>query len=155
MTETLPSPALPRRLAALLYDSLLVLPLIMVAVALCTGLHVAVSSATGSADYSATLHPLLVRLIALLTVVSFYCYCWCRGGQTLGMKAWRIKVQGFDGQALSLRQSIIRCFATLPSLAPAGLGYWWCLFNRHGRYWHDYLSGTELKLLPKPETSGK
>ena len=32
-----------------------------------------------------------------------------------------------------------------------GLGYLWCLVDRRNRYWHDYLSGTELILLPKQE----
>ncbi len=36
-----------------------------------------------------------------------------------------------------------------------GLGYLWCLVDRRGRYWHDYLSGTELILLPKREKSKK
>ena len=72
-------------------------------------------------------------------------------GQTLGMQAWRIRLRSIDEAqtTISLRQALLRCAGALVSLLPLGAGYWWCLVDRHGRYWHDYLSGTELELLPK------
>lgn len=139
------SPALPRRLAALLYDTLLVLPLIMLNVAIALGIY----SGVTATDNPAALNPHLVQLVAIITAVGFFTAFWCKSGQTLGMQAWRIKLVAFDGTSPGIRQAVIRGLAATLSAACLGLGYWWCLFDRNGRYWHDYLSKTELQLLPK------
>ncbi len=146
--ETLPSPGLPRRLAAIVYDSLLILPIIMAAVAVATGVAVLVTGDSGNSDYSATLPAIVVRLLALTCVVGFYGYFWRKRGQTLGMQAWRIRLRSLDGNQVTLLQVLLRCFGALLSAAPLGLGYLWCLVDRRGRSWHDYLSRTELELLP-------
>ena len=143
------SPSLIRRLAALLYDSLLVLPLIMLAVGVATGIQIVATGVSGAGDYSATLHPLVVQALALLTLVMFYGYFWRRKGQTLGMQAWRIRLRDIEGGSITLWQILLRCAGAVVSLAVAGAGFWWCLFDRRGRYWHDYLSNTELELIPK------
>lgn len=139
-----PAPALPRRLAALLYDTLLVLPLVMVAVALAMGLRSALAGGEPEA-----LHPQLVQVIALVTVAGFFIAFWRKSGQTLGMQAWRIRLVASDGGRLRVAQLLRRCLGALLSAACLGAGYWWCLFDRRRRYWHDYLSGTELVLLEK------
>ncbi len=140
------SPGLLRRLAALLYDSLLILPLITFLVALAMGAQ----AIAGGGDDS-QIAPLLVQMLAVLGVVGFYIAFWRIKGQTLGMQAWRIQLLDFDGKPPSAERCALRCLAAIVSLAPAGLGFWWCLFDPHNRYWHDYLSGTELTLLPKPD----
>ncbi|MEP5766630.1 MAG: RDD family protein [Halieaceae bacterium] len=142
-------PGLLRRLAAIVYDTCLVLPLVMLVIALATGLQIAITGEQGELDYSATLHPLIVQLLALCSVSLFFGYFWRLKGQTLGMQAWRIKLRVIDGSELSYWQVLLRCLGAALSLAAAGAGYWWCLFDRNGRCWHDYLSGTELELLPK------
>ena len=93
--------------------------------------------------------------VAAATVVAFYCWFWINNGQTLGMQAWRIKLVTFSGDAPDLRACLLRSLGALLSAACLGLGYLWCLFDRHGRYWHDYLSGTELILLPKRDKKKK
>jgi uncharacterized RDD family membrane protein YckC len=140
-------PALPRRLAAMLYDTLLVLPLIMVSVALAMAVR-ALFGLGPSAEGIVRLNPYLVQLIAALTVMAFFSWFWLKNGQTLGMQAWRIKLVGFDGSPPGVLQVVRRCFGAALSAACLGLGYLWCLVDRNGRYWHDYLSATELVLLP-------
>jgi uncharacterized RDD family membrane protein YckC len=143
------SPPLWRRLAALVYDTCLVLPVVMFSTAIGMGIYLAV---TGRAEASMELQMLpaaAVRVIALTTVVVFYCVFWLKKGQTLGMQAWRIRLRSSDGNSLTARQALLRCLGATVSLAVGGLGFWWCLFDRRGRYWHDYWSGTELELLPK------
>jgi uncharacterized RDD family membrane protein YckC len=100
-------------------------------------------------DYSATLPPLLVQGICLVCLVLFYGYFWRLKGQTLGMQAWRIRLRSLKGEHITYRQVLLRCLGAFLSLGCFGLGYLWCLVDRHGRRWHDYLSGTELELLPK------
>lgn len=152
--EFLPSPGLLRRLAAIVYDTLLVLPMIMAAVAVATGLWILATGDSGDGDYGATLPAWLVQLIATCCVVAFYGYFWRLRGQTLGMQAWRIRLKSFDGRPVSLGQTVIRCLGAAISAAPLGAGYLWCLVDRHGRSWHDWLSRTELELLPKQKKQG-
>lgn len=147
--EPLPTPGLPRRLAAIVYDTLLILPIIMVAVAIATGISVWITGSAGDDDYSATLPPLLVQVIAVACVTGFYCYFWCLRGQTLGMQAWRIRLRSVDGGPVGLGQALLRCLCALLSIAPLGAGYLWCLVDRQGRSWHDRLSRTQLELVPK------
>jgi uncharacterized RDD family membrane protein YckC len=144
-TDT-PSPFLLRRLAAMVYDTLLVLPLIMLSVAVAMG----IGQLASGAEAGSPLNPYLVRVIALVTTIVFFCAFWMKSGQTLGMQAWRIKLVDFAGRTPGLGRSVLRCLAAVLSAACFGLGYLWCLVDRRGRYWHDYLSGTELVLVPKP-----
>jgi uncharacterized RDD family membrane protein YckC len=155
-------------LAAITYDTFLVLPLIMV----CVAIGLSLRAATGLAPHDNTqvsiLSASLVQMIALTTVIGFFSYFWLKNGQTLSMQAWRIKLVSSSGGAVRFHQAIIRCLAVsssggavrfhqaiirclaaLLSVACLGAGYWWCLFDSRGRSWHDHLSGTELLLLPK------
>lgn len=144
------SPSLLRRLAAMIYDTFLVLPLIMASVSVFMGVRTLLIGSPGEGEI-VQLNPLLVQLVALLTVIGFFCWFWIKSGQTLGMQAWRIKLVDSSGEKPSGRQALLRCLAAIPSAACLGAGYLWCLVDRRGRYWHDYLSGTELILLPKRE----
>ena len=141
-------PFLLRRLASMVYDTLLVLPLIMAGVALFMGARTFIwGSAAGAGG--TPLDANIVQLVALVCTTGFFCAFWSKSGQTLGMQAWRLKLVTFSGGAPNLRQSILRCLAAVLSAGCLGLGYLWCLVDRNGRYWHDYLSHTELILLPK------
>jgi uncharacterized RDD family membrane protein YckC len=138
----------------LIYDTLLVLPLVMAAVALFMGVRTLLGLGPAE-DGTVQLDAWLVQLIALLTVAVFFCSFWIKSGQTLGMQAWRIKLVDFSGAQASPRQAVVRCLGALLSAACLGLGYLWCLVDRNGRYWHDYLSKTELVLLPKTKKADK
>ena len=147
--DTLPPPGLPRRLVAMVYDTFLVLPLVMLAVALALGLYVALAKLAGGVPDPDALSPALRQVIILATVFGFFSVFWLKSGQTLGMQAWRIKLATVDGTPLTLKHCLLRELAAILSAACLGLGYLWCLFDRDKRYWHDILSGTRLQLLPK------
>ncbi|MFT6958684.1 MAG: putative RDD family membrane protein YckC [Halieaceae bacterium] len=134
---------------ALLYDTFLVLPIIMMNVALALGLQGALVKLTGGVAEASELHPFLVQSLALLTIITFFSLFWLKNGQTLGMQAWRIKLVSFAGEPPSTMACLLRCLGAAVSAACLGLGYLWCIVDRNDRYWHDYLSGTELQLLPK------
>lgn len=144
MVEDAPAPGLLRRLAAILYDTFLVLPLIMLAAFLAMGLR----QLLGTAEPEA-LSPWVVRAFALACCIGFFSAFWLKGGQTLGMQAWRIRLVTVSGEPLTLSRCALRCFCAALAAAPAGLGYLWCLVDREGRGLHDLLSGTRLVLLPK------
>lgn len=145
-----PAPGLARRLAAMFYDTLLLIPVLMLCVAMALG----VRQCSGGADGEA-LPGWIVQSLAALCCVGFFAGFWLKGGQTLGMQAWRIKLTPMPGNELSVARAVTRCAAALLSLACLGLGYLWCLVDRRRHSWHDYLSGTQLVLLPKNTKTGK
>lgn len=148
MTDRSDSPSLLRRLAAMIYDTLLVLPLIMAAVALFMGVRTLLGFGPAE-DGTVQLDAWVVQLVSLITTMGFFCSFWIKSGQTLGMQAWRIKLVTLSGEQPGAGRLLLRSLAAVLSIACLGLGYLWCLVDRNGRYWHDYLSGTELILLPK------
>lgn len=75
---------------------------------------------------------------------------WRRGGQTLGMRPWRLKVVGADGGPASVRALSIRYGVATLSLLAAGLGFLWSLVDRERRTWHDLAAGTLLVRLAAP-----
>lgn len=75
---------------------------------------------------------------------------WRRGGQTLGMRPWRLKVVAADGGRAGTRALVVRYAVATLSLAAAGLGLLWCLVDRERRGWHDLASGTVLVRLDPP-----
>lgn len=86
----------------------------------------------------------------LLTSFGYLGISWRRGGQTLGMRAWRLRVVDQDGSgAGSWGQLAIRFVVAGFSLLAFGLGFAWSLLDPERRTWHDLASGTVLVRLPK------
>ena len=146
VAERQPSPSLLRRLVAMLYDTFLVVALVGIINALALGV---VAQLTQGGQQ--ILSPPLVQALTVLSVVGFFCIFWIKSGQTLGMQAWRIQLVDFSGDPPTASKALARCLGACLSAACLGLGYLWCLVDRNKRYWHDYLSRTELILLPKHE----
>ena len=90
--------------------------------------------------------------IAFLTSIPplFFLFFWVRGGQTLGMKTWRMRVVRFDGAPLTAVDALKRLFASLLSWACIGLGFLWILADRERLAWHDRLSRTRLVMTTGP-----
>lgn len=137
-----------RRFAALIYDLFLLAALSMVYGALAVGLYVVVTGDKGEA-YTPMFEGPLFPLVWLVLIASFYCYFWRKGGQTLGMRAWRLHLEDSHGGPPSLKQCAIRCLVGPVSLGLAGLGYWWKWFDRNELCWHDRLSQTRVVVLAK------
>lgn len=74
---------------------------------------------------------------------------WRRGGQTLGMRPWRLQVTTPDGTPPTRRQLWLRYSVGTVSLLLGGLGLWWALIDRQRLSWHDRASGTRMRRLPK------
>lgn len=139
-----------RRLGAMVYDSFLLLA-IWIAI---TALHVLVvrkliglpPEEVGAGAWQV----LSLRLLLVMAAFGFVAFFWRRGGMTLGMQAWRLRVQTHDGAPISLRQTLIRFVVGALSLVPLGLGHWWVLFDGQRRSWSDIASGTQVVVLPRP-----
>lgn len=92
---------------------------------------------------------LIIFPLMLGSAAAFYIWFWMRSGQTLGMLAWRIKLQSGDGSPVDLRQALIRWLAAWPCFFLAGLGYLWLYVDANGDALHDRLSHSRVVLLPK------
>ena len=73
---------------------------------------------------------------------AFFGGFWIHGGQTLGMRAWNIRVLSENGKRIRLSQAALRYIFAWVSLGAVGLGYWWSLLDRRRRCWHDRFSAT-------------
>ncbi|MBU3825528.1 MAG: RDD family protein [Candidatus Oceanisphaera merdipullorum] len=119
-----------RRFAAWLYDLLVVVSLLMVAGFIYFGLtalalELGWISLGGHQDMAAMLGASHWYQLCLLAVaLFFYCWFWRTSGQTIGMRAWRLRVQNIDGSRLRWAQCVIRAACAL-----LGLGNIWLLFN--------------------------
>ena len=84
-------------------------------------------------------------------VAFFFVWFWSRSGQTLGMKAWRLRVQNPDGSLISKTSAVKRLLPTL-----LGLGNLWLLIDRKNRLsLQDKLTGTEVVTLSKEANRGR
>ena len=137
-----PAAGLFRRLAAIVYDALLIAALMMAAAALAFALRAGEPPPTNASWYS---------LYLLSVPLTFFTLSWSRGGQTLGMRSWRVRLVSATGGRVSLRQALIRFFAAALSWIPAGAGYIWQLIDSERLCWHDRLSGTRLIYEAKPK----
>jgi len=140
----LPTPPIWRHMLAMLYDLLLILPLFMAA----TALWVAILGPTDSIAQP-SVPPALQWAGWLLIVILFFGMFWRRGGQTLGMQAWRIKLITSSGKRPTWKQALIRVIGALFSATLFGLGYAWRFVSAEKAYWHDRWSGTRLVVIPK------
>jgi len=135
-----PRPAgLFRRLAAVFYDSLLVLSVLIIATLL-------VLPFTGG---KAIVHNPFYSSYLFLLVFFYFTWHWVKAGQTLGMRAWHLRLVGADGGPVTWRQAIFRFVAAIPAGLLCGLGYLWILINRQKLAWHDWASDTRV-LVDKP-----
>ena len=90
-------------------------------------------------------HSRLAFQVYLVIVAGLYFVAqWVRGGQTLPMKTWHLKLVSSDDRAVSLRQAAVRYAAALGGLALFGAGFLWALVDRDRRFLHDRLAGTRL-----------
>ncbi|MGN2249156.1 RDD family protein [Frateuria sp. GZRe14] len=149
-----------RRLTALVYDLLAVVAIVMVVGLLC-------QLATGGQVVAAGAHATIAwwyQPLQGLVVAAYFVISWLRGGQTLGMRPWRIRVVGADGGKVLPGQALRRVIVAALPLLLLGLAPWlglriavwavlvgWALWfatalvDRRRRAVHDLAAGTELR----------
>ena len=144
-------PGLPRRIGALVYDGLLLLAVLMVAT-------LPWVLTRGNADPDTLnfepLGPLYQVYIALIWY-AYFAIGWCRGGQTLGMKSWRLKLVRTNGGAVTPAQALIRLLVAPVAWLPIAAGILWQYVDRDGLTWQDRASGTRIVVLRKGYASAR
>ncbi len=127
------------RLAAMFYDSLLLLSALLIATA------IALLVTKGSLHT----HNPFFRTTLFLICFSFYAWFWLHGGQTLGMRAWKLRLQNTDGRPITIWQALLRFLTAIPSLAFASLGFLWMLIDKDKMTWYDRFSESVIVRLSK------
>ena len=123
-----------RRLMAIIYDLFLLIALLFIATAAAMIFTGGVAIEPGQAFY-----PLYVLYLLAVSFV-FYGWFWTHGGQTLGLKTWKIRLQHENGRRITWTLALIRFVAAMISWSAAGLGFIWTLFDPRKRAWHDIAS---------------
>jgi uncharacterized RDD family membrane protein YckC len=129
-----------RRVAALLYDSLLLAALLVIFTSAAVFLNhrVAVEPATaGGWAY-------LYRTGLVGIVAGYYLLNWLRSGQTLGMRAWHLRAVADSGKPMALRAAALRILFGVLAWAPAALGVLWLYADPEHLALHDRLSKTRV-----------
>ncbi|MEX1082425.1 MAG: RDD family protein [Halofilum sp. (in: g-proteobacteria)] len=141
-TDTVVRCSLLRRLAAIAYDGIVLIGVLFAAAIPPT---VAMVALTESMQEESLLFRFAMTLYLLIAAFLFFGGFWTHGGQTIGMRAWRIRVVCRDGARLRWRDAALRFLGSIVSWGALGLGFFWSLFDRDQLTWHDRWSGTELR----------
>ena len=131
------TPSLARRLAAMVYEAFLIFAVSFFAAWL-------FFFASGARDATAGVLRRELQLFIVVVLAAYFLWCWLRGGQTLAMRAWRIRLVD-----VTPRKALIR-FLLAAALLPLSL--LWALVDRDHQFLHDRLAGTRL-IDARPTTS--
>jgi len=133
---------LARRLAAMLYDTLLLTAILFVASAIAVAIN----------RGHAVSHPLYYLSLATICYL-FFCWFWTHGGQTLGMRTWRLKLISLSDQKITWSQATQRFLLSILGLLPFGAGLFWLLLDSDKLALYDRLSATRIVYIPKGQSN--
>ncbi|UYM16600.1 RDD family protein [Endozoicomonas euniceicola] len=149
-TTMKPAP-LWRRLAAMIYDTFLVISLILLVGFLNLGilkLIYGIDQLQQMTDNGQFLDSPALHVALYLTIFSFFGYFWTRRGQTLGMQAWRLHVLNENGTRISAKQALMRFLVAIPSVLAGCIGVIWVLWDKNKKSWQDYASRSGTYHIP-------
>ena len=130
------------RLLSIVYDGLLLGAVLFIAMAIFIPIANSAGLESGHPVYS---------VYFLLVCFLFYAGFWTHGGQTLGMKTWKMRLQQNNGDAITWPLALVRFITAIFSWSAAGAGFVWSLFSPQKRTWHDFASKSVLIDLRQAE----
>tara|TARA_R110002050_G_scaffold1244_1_gene8474 strand:- start:13645 stop:14118 length:474 start_codon:yes stop_codon:yes gene_type:complete len=139
-TETVSRPSLLRHLAVVVYDLLLLASVLLFAAAIAVGVNAVV---TGGQAITAGNPFFFIYLLAVSFL--FYGWFWTHGGQTLGMRTWKVFLVSENGHTISWRQAFLRFIIAMPSWFACGIGFWWLWLGKSSKSWPDFISHSYLQ----------
>jgi uncharacterized RDD family membrane protein YckC len=140
--QNLPSvPGFFRRLAAQIYDLFLLTALLFLSTALLLPFT--------AGEAISVQQTLFYRIYLVVISFLFYGWFWTHGGQTSGMRAWKIKILTLEQKPINWTHALLRFLTAMVSLGFFGLGFLWILIDKNRRGWHDHLSKTALFFDPQ------
>ena len=134
------APGLLRRLASMLYESILLFAVAFLGTWL-------FQFAAGTLRIEGwRMHLLQAFLVALFA--AYFLWCWLRGGQTLAMKTWRIRLVAKAGHVRLAPKAALLRFVCALLLVPTLVGIAWAYVDRDRQFLHDRLAGSLLIPVP-------
>lgn len=134
-----------RRFAALIYDALLLAAILLIF----TTASVLLFARSAIVPESAGFWAYIYRATLLAIIIGYYVVNWTRSGQTLGMRAWRLRAVDVQGKRMSVRAALLRYVCGVLAWAPAALGVLWLYLDSEHLAIHDRLSGTRVVHLAR------
>jgi uncharacterized RDD family membrane protein YckC len=134
--------SLARRLGAMFYDVMLILGSILVFGVILTSIAAKLMGVEIIPPHSLVAN--LFSVFYVFLIIAFYTYFWTHGGQTLGMRAWKIKVVTSQNGPLDYSDALRRLAFSVPSWALFGIGFLMSLVTPDKLAWHDKVSQTKL-----------
>jgi uncharacterized RDD family membrane protein YckC len=128
-------PGIAKRVLAMLYESLVVFAIVFFAGLAFYG--VADSPPSGNTR-------LAFQLYVFLVLGAYFIACWTRGGRTLPMQTWKMRVVRRDNLPIGVGRAALRYVLTWPSLLFFGVGIFWAFLDRDRQFLHDRLAGTRI-----------
>ena len=124
-----------RHLIVVVYDLLLLLSSLLLATLVIVALNGGEAIGQGN--------PFFIAYLFLVSF-AFYGWFWTHGGQTLGMRSWRVFLVSYSNSPITWQQAFLRFSVSLIACLPLGLGIWWQYLGKDNISWPDSLSGTYL-----------
>ncbi|HYO27754.1 MAG TPA: RDD family protein [Azonexus sp.] len=134
------TPGMARRLACMLYESLVVFAVLLIGFLL----PQIVLNAFG-----VVVSGKLLWLHTLALLMIYFVWFWLNGGQTLPMKTWKLVLIGDDGRRLRPLQAVLRYLLAWPSVLLCGIGIFWAFFDKDRQFLHDRIAGTRIVYTDK------
>lgn len=141
-----------KRLAAIIYDLILLISLLLIIGGIISTLAINYfnhGQAITDSHPAYTFYQIILLSSFFVTSFLFFGWFWTHGGQTLGMRTWRIQLITESGISINWKIALVRFLAGLISILLFGLGFLWALGEPEKRTWHDILSDTRLIKLNK------
>ena len=132
-------PGFWRRIFAIFYDTFLLAALLFISTALALPFNAGEAFAG---------NPLYLGYLVSVCFL-FFGWFWTHGGQTLGLRAWKIQILTETKQPLSWKDALSRFIWATLSWGLFGLGFIWILFDKEKKSLHDRLSGTQAFITTK------
>jgi len=134
-------PGVARRLLSLLYEALL---------AFATAFFASMAFYGAAQGRLSGEMRLLFQIYLFLVLGIYFIACWTRGGRTLAMQTWRMRLVQRDGAPVGVGRAALRYALAWVSLASLGAGFLWAWFDRDRQFLHDRLAGTRIVIAVDP-----
>jgi len=140
--ETLNTASFMRRIGAMFYDFMLALSSVILVGFFFTAVIMSLFSIENIEAGSPAAKAIFMLLV--IFTFGFYGWFWTHGGQTLGMRAWKLKLVREDFESITWLQALFRFCYSIISWVPLGAGYLWMLVDKKKLSWHDRISKTYI-----------
>ena len=130
--------SLLRKVAATVYESLLMLGVWFLVGSLALGIKFVFTGEVSS------LNPFTGMSLVILSTWLYFAMFWIYGGKTLGMSSWKLRIVSQDGNQITLIQTIIRFLSNIFTISLAGIPLFFRRINKNNRSLSDLLSKTSI-----------